>query len=451
MTLNSESPILLPKKTKNIGGLYFSLPIFFLSLSTILWFSAQRHVGNFTIDMPYTVMTTSLTLSILIALVVYLMTLEQTQEVRLSDQTIATERMSAVLNATSDFVANIKPDGTFSFVNTPGKQMLGHEGTPLPFPSSMLYSAQSEQFFREVALQHAAQKGIWQGETTLLHATGREIPISQVIISETNEKGDLVSFSTIIRDITHEKSNEERLRTGNRVLEQNKDDFLSIAAHQMRTPLGSAKWRLEMLAHGDFGKLHKEAEEEIQQLLKSNQRMITLVNNLLDVSCIEEKRKKDKPMSVPMPDIIKRVAQELTPEAESRGISFSFTYKPKEVLPITVDAERAYAVIENLLSNAVKYNTIKGNVSIHIVDTPEELTLEIKDTGIGIPDEEKKHLFTKFFRAPNAVRTDTDGSGLGLYVVKSYVTDWGGSVTCVDNTPSGSIFTVKIPRTSQPV
>lgn len=394
-------------------------------------------------------MTTSLTLSILIALVVYLMTLEQTQEVRLSDQTISTERLSAVLNATSDFVANIKPDGTFVFINTPGRTMLGLGDVVVPIVSSQLYSSQSEQFLSEVALVHAVKNGIWQGEMTMKHVSGREIPVSQVIISETDTKGVPISFSTIIRDLTNEKKSEARLQAGNEVLEQNKDDFLSIAAHQMRTPLGSAKWRLEMLAHGDFGKLHKEAEEEIQQLLKSNQRMITLINNLLDVSCIEENRKKDKPMLVHIPDIIKKVAQELTPEAEGRGISFSFTYKAKELSPILVDAERIYAVIENLLSNAVKYNTIKGNVSIHVEEDPKWLTIKVKDTGIGIPDEEKKHVFTKFFRAPNAMRTDTDGSGLGLYVVKSYVSTWGGSIEFTDNTPSGSIFTVKIPRTEK--
>lgn len=450
MALHPESPTIVSEKhAKKTGGLFFSLPIFFLSLSIILWFSAQKHVGNFIIDMPYTVMTTSLTLSILIALVVYLMTLEQAQEVRLVDQTNATERLSAVLNATSDFVATIRPDGTFSYINNSGKKLLGYQNDLGALPSNELYTEQSFQFFKDVALPHAAKNGIWEGEAVLLHASGQEIPVSQVIVSELDEHKSLLSFSTIIRDITHEKKMEENLRTGNRVLEQNKDDFLSVAAHQMRTPLGSTKWRLEMLAHGDFGPLQKDAQEEIQQLLKSNQRMIALVNNLLDVSSIEENRKKNDPKEVYLPEAIKKVAQELTPEAESRGITFSFTYRAKDILPIFIDPEQVYSVIENLLSNAVKYNVVKGNITIHLEENSDDLILEIKDTGIGIPEEEKRHVFTKFFRAPNAIRTDTDGSGLGLYVVHTYVTAWGGTITFSDNHPTGSVFTIKIPRHSR--
>lgn len=424
----------------NRADYILSLPVLFLFLAIILWFAAQRHVGNVVIDMPYTVLTVSMALSILISLVVYLISQTQAQSDRLNDQLTANERLTAVLNATSDIMITFTLDGTVLSVNTSGKRKLGIAQT-IPQNLSHIYTSEHEAYIRGTALPVATKNGVWQGETRLKTSTA-DIPVSQVIISHTNERGEITSFSTIARDMTEEL----RLKEGEQQLEQNKNDFLSIAAHQMRTPLGSMKWRLEMLLHGDFGAIKKDVKDTVEQLIKTNQRMINLINNLLDVSFIEENRVKNKPASIHLPEVIKKVVQELTPEAHERGITFSFTFKAHDIPPLFIDPEQLYAVIENIISNAVKYNIPGGNVTVHITQDDAYLILDIIDTGIGIPKNDQKHLFRKFFRAPNAAHTDTDGSGLGLYVAASYVAAWGGSVSFADNSGKGTTFTIRIPK-----
>lgn len=421
---------------------YFSLPVFFFILSLIFWFTAQRHVGNFMIDMPYTVLTVSMALSILISLVVYLISLDQTQSKRLSDQLSANKRLNAVLNASGDIVITLRPDGNIIDINHAGKRKLNIfriESLSL----KDLYSEKDEVFIRNTALKTATADGVWQGSGSL-KSGNVTIPVSQVLLSHDTEDHTESSFTIIARDITEELKLEE----GREQLEQNKDDFLSIAAHQMRTPLGSMKWRLEMLLHGDFGVLANDAKETVSQLIKTNQHMLTLVNNLLDVAFIEERRTKNKPTTIHLPDIIKKVIQELTPEADERGISFTLTYNPKDIPPLFIDQDQLYAVVENLLSNAVKYNIPHGHVTISVRKDGGEIHFEVQDSGIGIPKNEQKNMFLKFFRAPNAVHSDTDGSGLGLYVAKSYIDSWGGTITYSHNMPRGTTFSVRIPHTT---
>ncbi|HEX8966127.1 MAG TPA: ATP-binding protein [Patescibacteria group bacterium] len=223
-----------------------------------------------------------------------------------------------------------------------------------------------------------------------------------------------------------------------------KDEFLSVAAHQLRTPLGSIRWNLEMLINEDFGKVPPKVKEVFNQIYHSNLRMINLVNDLLDVSRIDQKRMKINPQPI---DIIASAKQALKEfENDIKKKSINAVLKVENKIPLlTLDAVHFHEVCENLLSNAIKYNKQNGSVTITMTKKDEYVHIVLHDTGIGIPEKEQHKMFSKFFRASNAILVDTEGTGLGLFVVKSYVEGCGGNISFTSKEGQGTTFTIRIP------
>lgn len=269
--------------------------------------------------------------------------------------------------------------------------------------------------------------------TILISKDGRHIPVADSAAPIHDKDGNVFGCVLVLRDTTHERE-----------LEKAKDDFLSVAAHQLRTPLGSMKWSLEMLLNGDFGKINHKFDELFKKLSENNQRMIKLVNDLLNSSRIDQGRVADNPIKVNIEDIVKTVIKELEIETKQKLIKVSIEIK--NTLPsIIIDPVRFHEVITNLVSNAIKYNKNKGSITIIIKKQTDDILLSIADTGIGIPYEDQKRLFSKFFRAANAVHSETDGTGLGLFVVKSYIESWGGKICLKSREDHNTCFTINLP------
>lgn len=224
-----------------------------------------------------------------------------------------------------------------------------------------------------------------------------------------------------------------------------KTEFLSVASHQLRTPLGSMKWNLESLLAGDAGVLKKDIKVILKDVYDSNKRMLTLVNDLLNVSRIDQGRIKDDPKETDIKELIDASIREIGPLAKQKDVEISTQIASK--LPhITLDPTRFYEVIKNLLSNGVKYNKPGGMVTINVEHSGDFVSIKVTDTGMGIPRNDQPKIFSKFFRAKNAVVSETEGTGLGLFVVKSYVEGWGGTVECKSTEGKGTEFTLRIPR-----
>ncbi len=269
--------------------------------------------------------------------------------------------------------------------------------------------------------------------TILINKDGRHIPVADSAAPIRDKDGNVFGCVLVLRDTTHERE-----------LEKAKDDFLSVAAHQLRTPLGSMKWSLEMLLNGDFGKINHKFDELFKKLSENNQRMIKLVNDLLNSSRIDQGRVADNPTKVNIGDIIKTVIKEL--EIETKQKSIRVSVEIKNTLPsITIDPVRFHEVITNLVSNAIKYNKNKGSIIVTLKKQADEILINIADTGIGIPYEDQKRLFSKFFRAANAIHSETDGTGLGLFVVKSYIESWGGTISLKSRENIETCFTINLP------
>lgn len=228
-------------------------------------------------------------------------------------------------------------------------------------------------------------------------------------------------------------------------LEKLKENFLSIAAHQLRTPLGSMRWSMELLKNGDLGRVPKAAQETLDQLYENSTRMLTIVKDLLNVSKIDQGKTHEDPMSADIAVLVTEVVDTMKGSAKKHGITLILE-KPKKKLPLlVVTRKHLFEALENLIANAIRYNRPKGSITISTTRVSDAVLITVADTGIGIPKADQNKIFAKFYRASNAVRHYTDGSGLGLAVVKSYVEENGGTVAFESEEGVGTTFTVRLP------
>lgn len=231
-----------------------------------------------------------------------------------------------------------------------------------------------------------------------------------VISMGTDEKklGNLV----ILHDVTREK-----------VVERLKTEFVSLSAHQLRTPLSAIKWTLKMLLDGDLGSLTDEQKNFIDKTYQSNERMISLVNNLLDVTRIEEGRYLYKPALADIESVIQFAIDSYEDTIKEKNLKIEFKKPSKKISEIIIDVEKMRLAVQNLIDNAVKYTISGGKIDISLAydENKKEIEVQIKDAGMGIPRGQQSRVFTKFFRADNALKTDTTGSGLGLFIAKNII------------------------------
>ncbi len=250
------------------------------------------------------------------------------------------------------------------------------------------------------------------------------------IMREKEKLGLLV----ILHDITREK-----------LVERMKTEFVSLTAHQLRTPLSAIKWTLKMVLDGDLGKITKEQTEFLEKTYDSNERMISLINDLLNVTRIEEGRYLHKIVFAWFEDLVKEVIDNRKAEIERRSIKFQFEKPEKKIPKVKVDMEKMKLAISNLLDNAIRYTLPEGKVKVSLKYEEKKIKFSVEDSGIGIPKDQQKRLFTKFFRGANAVRIETEGSGLGLFIAKNIIEAHGGEVWFESEENKGSIFGFILP------
>jgi len=228
------------------------------------------------------------------------------------------------------------------------------------------------------------------------------------------------------------------------VLDKAKSDFVSLASHQLRTPLTSIKWYAESLLDPSF-KINKPKQKHyLEQLLASNDRMIELVNALLNVSRIDFNKLPAKADKVQLKDALEQVISDLSVRIREKNIVIDTKLDPK-LGPIIIDRSWIRVILQDLISNAIKYSPPKQHVGITIEQLPEHVLIQVKDNGVGIPISQQSKIFTKFFRADNARRLGSDGSGLGMYITKAMVERAGGTIWFESGENAGTIFYVKLP------
>jgi signal transduction histidine kinase len=246
--------------------------------------------------------------------------------------------------------------------------------------------------------------------------------------------GRIVGVILVFRDVSREKD-----------IDQAKTEFVSLASHQLRTPLSTISWYAEMLLTGDAGKVNKEQKEYLEEIYKGNQRMVELVNALLNVSRIELGTFSVEPEDTDLREVAESVFDELKPQLLQKKMKVVHEYDAK-LTNIYLDKKLIRIVFQNLLTNALKYTPAKGQIELRIVKQKSDVMVSVKDNGCGIPKKDQKQIFQKLFRADNVKTLDTNGTGLGLYIVRSIVEQSAGGKIWFESTEGkGTTFFVTLP------
>ena len=233
------------------------------------------------------------------------------------------------------------------------------------------------------------------------------------------------------------------------IMERTKREFVSIAAHQLRTPLTGMSWIAEALLSGAKGVLNTPQKQLVEKSVDAVHRMIGLVNDLLDVSRIEEGRFGIKPLLQPFYPVLSRVLDIFEKEAKKKDLTLS-KHIEEDLPDFKFDANKLEFALSNLLDNAIKYTPGGGKVTFNVSKDKGQIHVSVSDNGIGIPKEEYDRVFTKFYRSREALTYFTDGSGLGLYVTKNIVEQHGGRVWFESEEGTGTTFHVLLNIDSEP-
>ena len=244
----------------------------------------------------------------------------------------------------------------------------------------------------------------------------------------------------IRRDLELARANEKLQQ-----FDEIKSNFISVVAHQLRTPLSGIKWTLNMILNGEMGELNNDQKTFLMKSYESNNRMITLVNDMLDTDRIQSGKVHFGFRYINIVDLLDNVLFEISPEAAKKQISIEFRKKLENLPQAYIDPESMRAVFQNLLDNSIKYTMEGGRIELDIEAKENFLQISISDNGIGIPQAEQKKIFDRFFRAGNAVKLQTDGSGLGLYIAREIVEKNGGKIWFESLEGKGTAFHFTVP------
>lgn len=224
-----------------------------------------------------------------------------------------------------------------------------------------------------------------------------------------------------------------------------KSEFVSLASHQLRTPISAMKWNLELF-ETDQSNLSEKQQDWLTKIKRNAEKMKVIINDFLDASQLEMGTFATEAGEIEVTAFLDNIYEEFRLRIANKQQTLDTPY-PKDTVTIYTDEHLLHNIISNLVSNAVKYTPDGGTVQVFYRLSESEISFVIKDSGLGIPKSEQAQLFSKFFRASNAKATVSEGTGLGLYVVKQAVEKLGGAITLDSAEGSGTTFIVTIPRT----
>lgn len=286
-------------------------------------------------------------------------------------------------------------------------------------------------FFKK-RIKKISRKELQIGENLILEVSSSPILKEGKTLRQT--QGKKIGTLVVLDDISREKA-AERIKT----------QFISLAAHQFRTPLSAIKWGLKMLLDGEIGELPKEQKNFLKKIYHSNERMITSVKDLSLIARIEEGKYLLEPAGVQMERVVKSVIDSYRRKIKKKKIRLKLK-KPEKKLPkVFADVKKLKLAIGNLLENSLSYTEFGGKIIISLKGRKKKIKFEIQDNGIGIPKNQQKKVFQKFFRGSNVIRIGTEGTGLGLFVTKNIIEAHGGKIWFESRENTGTNFHFTLP------
>lgn len=342
----------------------------------------------------------------------------------------------AVANA-SDQIVITDPDGIIIYANDALKEITGYEPADVIGQKAGARNnwggQMDDKSYKKLWKTIKEDKNTYEGEFYNLRKDKSKYVANAKISPILDTNGNVIFFVGLERDITKAKE-----------VDRMKTEFISLASHQLRTPLSAIKWFLEMLIDGDAGKLSGEQLQFVNNINESNERMITLVNSLLNISRIESGRIMIEPQPTNLKKLVNEVIQELSNKIKEKDHTVIVSVHDR--LPtIKIDPKMIRHVYINLLSNAIKYTPDKGEIQIFISRKGNKVISQISDNGYGIPEKQQAKIFDKFFRGENILKVETDGTGLGLYLAKAIIQSSQGELWFTSTEDKGTTFWFSLP------
>lgn len=256
--------------------------------------------------------------------------------------------------------------------------------------------------------------------------------IAPVITPEDNE---LIGYVFLLEDITEAK-----------LIDRAKSEFVSLASHQLRTPLSSINWYTEMLASGEAGVLNEEQKDYVEEVSNASRRMSDMVGMLLNVSRIELGTFIIEPVPTNICGLLADQYEQFKLLMDQKGMQAEILCNPKDIV-VNIDPMIMSIAIQNLISNAIKYTPEKGRIKMEVYKDAKDnaVHISVSDNGYGISATQQAKIFTKLFRADNIKTKDTEGNGLGLYMVKTMLNQAGCTISFTSKEDQGTTFVISVP------
>ena len=262
--------------------------------------------------------------------------------------------------------------------------------------------------------------------------TDIEVITTPIVYSQETKN---IVYISLIRDVSQENRTKKM-----------RNNFLSIAAHQLKTPLSGIKWILGLAMDGDLDKMKAERKKELlEQASTTNEQMISLINNFLDIAKIQGGYYKYNIIENDLVGVVEKICKLLQPAVREKGLKLNIKLSQTKLPKFAFDKEKIKSVIQNILENAISYTKRGGEVSLDIYRKNNRAVLEINDTGIGIAKEDMPYLFTKFFRSKKALETEINRSGIGLFVTKKIIEAHKGSIRIKSEEGLGTTVKITLP------
>lgn len=335
-------------------------------------------------------------------------------------------------------------DGSYkiSYFNAAAEKMFGLK------PEAIIGRVLTPQAAQDPSLQRLAQVIFPSLAPVMVPLTGAGEYPQIVDLSFTEPELELRVTTSPVRDSTGQTIGFVKIvsdKTREVLLIKSKTEFIQVASHQLRTPMTEISWALDYISQSE--KLDPEIRSVVEKTLAAAKTLVKITEDIISISKIEEGHFGYAFQDADINAFIESCIEQVLPVANQAGIRMYFD-KPTDPMPlVSIDAQKLSIVLVNLLENAVRYNTANGEVTVRLQRLENEpyLKISVKDTGIGIPADQVKKLFTKFFRADNAVKFQTRGSGLGLYIARNIVRMHGGQMGAESELNRGSIFWFTLP------